>query len=195
MTKYIDSLYQWTMAKASHPKSSWFLAFISFIESSIFPIPPDIILILMVISNRAKSWIYAIICTVSSVLGGIIGYLIGAFFFGTIGVFILETYNLIDNFDEIKNYYYKYGIWIVLIGGLTPFPYKLITISSGFFSLSLPIFILMSFVSRGTRFFIVTLLLWYFGPSIKVYIEKHLSKLTILFLLLLIAGFLLIKLL
>ena len=87
------------------------------------------------------------------------------------------------------------SIWIVLIGGLTPFPYKLITISSGFFSLSLPIFILMSFVSRGTRFFIVTLLLWYFGPSIKVYIEKHLSKLTILFLLLLIAGFLLIKLL
>ena len=189
------SLYRWTMAKANHPKASWFLAFISFIESSIFPIPPDIILILMIISNRAKSWIYAIICTTSSVLGGVIGYFIGAFFFQTIGLFILETYNLIENFDEIKNYYYKYGLWIVIIGGLTPFPYKLITITSGFFSLNLPIFILMSFISRGGRFFIVTLLLWYFGPSIKTYIEKHLNKLMILFLFFLIAGFFIIKIL
>ena len=189
------SLYKWTISKANHPKAPWFLAFVSFIESSVFPIPPDIILILMIISNRAKSWIYAIICTVSSVLGGVVGYLIGAFFFKTIGIFILETYNLIENFDEIKNYYYKYGIWIVIIGGLTPFPYKLITITSGFFYLNFPIFILMSFISRGARFFIVAILLWYFGPSIKIYIEKHLNKLIILFLFLLITGFFIIKLL
>ena len=195
MMGYMRSLYKWTISKANHPKAPWFLAFVSFIESSIFPIPPDIILILMIISNKAKSWIYAIICTVSSVLGGIVGYLIGAFFFQTIGIFILETYNLIENFDEIKSYYYKYGIWIVIIGGLTPFPYKLITITSGFFYLNFPIFILMSFISRGARFFIVAILLWYFGPSIKIYIEKHLNKLIILFLFLLIAGFFIIKLL
>ena len=182
------------MAKAGHSRAPWFLAFFSFIESSVFPIPPDIIMIPMILSNRSKAWIYATICTASSILGGIVGYLIGVLFFDTVGSIILNAYNLFDNFNEFKNYYEEYGLWIVLGGGFTPFPYKLVTIASGVFSLNFPIFILMSCLSRGGRFFMVAGLLWYFGPSIKTYIEKHLNILTSIFLLLLIAGFVLIKL-
>lgn len=164
------------MTKASHPRASWFLAFFSFIESSFFPIPPDVIMIPMILSNRSKAWVYATICTVSSVLGGLVGYLIGVFFFDTIGSLILETYNLFENFHELKIYYEKYGLWIVLGGGVSPFPYKLITIASGVFVLNLPIFIFASCLSRGGRFFILAGLLWYFGAPIKVFIEKHLIK-------------------
>ena len=166
------SLYKWTISKANHPKAPWFLAFVSFIESSVFPIPPDIIMIPMILSNRSKAWIYATICTASSILGGIVGYLIGVLFFDTVGSIILNTYNLFDNFNEFKNYYEEYGLWIVLGGGFTPFPYKLVTIASGVFALNFPIFILMSCLSRGGRFFMVAGLLWYFGPSIKTYIER-----------------------
>ena len=191
--RYIDKIYKWTLKKAGHPKATSFLAFISFIESSIFPIPPDIILIPMILSNKSKAWLYALICTISSVAGGILGYVIGAFFFDTIGKIILETYNFLDNFIYFKNYYEKNGIWIVLGGGFTPFPYKLITVASGFFSLNFYLFVIISVLSRGLRFFIIATLLWYFGDRVKFFIEKNLGKLTVIFFILLLIIFVLIK--
>lgn len=193
--KYINSLYNWTLAKAAHPKAHWFLAIVSFIESSIFPIPPDVILIPMILSKRSKAWYYAIICTISSVMGALVGYFIGVFLFDTIGNIILEIYNYNEEFKEINKFYQQHGILLVFGGGFTPFPYKLITIASGVFGLSLPLFILASIISRGGRFFILALLLWYFGPLSKKFIEKHLGKLTIIFFLLFLVGFGLIKLL
>jgi len=151
--KYINSLYFWTIKYSGHKNASWFLAFVSFIESSIFPIPPDIIMIPMILSNRRKAFIYALICTISSVLGGILAYFIGFFLFDTIGKFILETYNLNEGFNGFRDYYDQYGIWIVLGGGFTPFPFKLITLASGFFALNFPLFVIMSIISRGGRFF------------------------------------------
>ena len=192
--KYINFLYSWTLLKASHPKAKWFLAFVSFIESSIFPIPPDIILIPMILANKSKAFVYALICTISSVIGALVGYLIGAFLFETIGKIILESYGLFSNFSQIKDYYDAHGIWLVLGGGFTPFPYKLITIASGVFSLNIIIFILASVISRGGRFFLIALLLWYFGEPIKFFLEKHLGKLTLLFFFLLVLGFALLKL-
>ena len=191
--RYIDIIYKWTLKKAGHPKAPYFLAFVSFIESSIFPIPPDIILIPMILSNKSKAWIYALICTLSSVAGGILGYIIGAFFFDTIGKIILETYNSLDSFIYFKNYYEENGIWIVFGGGFTPFPYKLITVASGFFSLNFYLFVIISGLSRGLRFFIIAALLWYFGDRIKFFIEKNLGKLTIIFFILLLIIFILVK--
>jgi len=193
--KYIDNLYNWTLKKAGHPKAKYFLAFIAFIESSLFLIPPDVILIPMILNNRLKAWYFATICTVSSVLGALLGYVIGVFLFDTIGMIILEFYNFTEDLIAIKHYYAKYGLWFVLGGGFTPFPYKLITISSGFFSLNIPLFILASVISRGGRFFCVAAILWYFGESSKFFIEKHYGKFTIVFFFLLVICLPIIKLL
>ena len=193
--KYTNSLYKWTLQKANHKNASAFLAFVSFIESSIFPVPPDIILIPMVLLKRKKTWFYAFICTISSVLGAMIGYCIGAFLYETVGRFIIDSYNLNDSFLEFKNYYMQYGIWLVLLGGFTPFPYKLITISSGVFLLNFPLFILMSIVSRGFRFFSVAGILWYFGPKMQKFIEKHFGKFTLIFFFMLVLSYALIKIL
>jgi len=193
MNKYINSIYHWTLSQAGKPKASLFLAFISFVESSIFPIPPDLILIPMILSKRTKAFFYAFICTIASVLGALVGYLIGALIFETIGQFILESYNLIESFYKYKDYYENWGFWLVLGGGFTPFPFKLITIASGLFSLNIPLFIIVCTLSRGLRFFALALLLWYFGPQIKNFIEKNLGKLTILFFILLFCGYYFIK--
>ena len=147
--KIFKNFYNWTLNKASHPKAVWFLSFISFIESSFFPIPPDIILIPMIIANKLKAWWYAFICTISSVLGGFLGYLIGAFFYSSIGIFIINSYGLENQFDSFQNWYNQYGIFIVLAGGFTPFPYKFITIASGVFNLNLFLFIFAAIISRG----------------------------------------------
>ena len=193
--KYINLLYQWTLEKASHANAKWFLAFISFVESSVFPIPPDVVLIPMILANRTKAWFYAFICTLGSVLGGVCGYIIGAILFDSLGKFILENYNLLESFSNFKNYYNKYDYWIILGAGFTPFPYKLITITSGFINLNIYYFIILSFVARGSRFFLLAGLLWYFGQPIKKFIEKHLGKLSIAFFLLLVTSYILIKLL
>ena len=190
LKKLFDTCLKW----AGKKYAGLALGIVSFIESFLFLIPPDIILIPMILSNRSKAFFYAFICTISSVLGAIVGYLIGAFLFDIIGKIILESYGLFENFYQIKNYYDKHGIWLVLGGGFTPFPYKLITIASGVFSLNIIIFVLASIISRGGRFFLIASLLWYFGEPIKFFLEKHLGKLTILFFFLLVIGFALLKL-
>ena len=186
-------LYDWTLNKAKHKNSSWFLIIVSFAESSFFPIPPDILLIPMVIANRLKAWFYATVCTISSVLGGVFGYLIGYAFYYSIGILIIEYYSLEKLFESFESNYNTYGVWFVLGAGFTPFPFKFITIASGLFQLNLPLFILASLIARGLRFFIVAALLKIFGQFIKRFIDRYFNFLTILFFVLLIGGFVIIK--
>jgi len=171
----------------------WFLAFISFIESSFFPIPPDIILIPMIIAKRAKAFVYAFICTISSVLGGLFGYLIGYALFNSIGLILVNFYGMTEYIESLKEYYNNYGIWFVLIAGFTPLPFKIITIASGLFQLNLIIFILCSLIARGCRFYLIAGLLYVFGEVIKKFIDKYFNFLTVLFFILLIGGVLVLN--
>ena len=189
----LRKVYDWTLEKSKHPKAAWFLSIISFAESSFFPIPPDIILIPMIISNRIKAWYYAFICTLSSVFGGIFGYLIGSFFYSTIGTIIVSYYSLEDQFGSFENYYNEFGILVVLGASFTPFPYKFITIASGVFGLNIYLFIFVSLIGRGLRFFIIALLLNMFGKIIREYIDKYFNLLALIFFVLLILSFLFIK--
>lgn len=187
------ALYEWTMDLAAHKHARWGLALISFVESSVFPIPPDIILIPMVLAQRAMAWVYATICTLSSVAGGVMGYAIGYFLFDTVGTAILDFYGKAEEFSTFQAQYNEWGVWIVLIAGLTPFPYKIITIASGVTALNFPVFIVASLIARGIRFFAVAALLWYFGEPIRAFIDKYFGLLSIVFVVLLIGGFALLK--
>ncbi len=188
-------LYDWTMSLAAHRGATPTLAAVSFIESSVFPIPPDLLLMPMVLSERRKAWFYATICTVASVLGGVFGWLIGYFLFETVAQPILDFYGYAEKFEEFAHMYNEWGIWIVLFAGLTPFPYKVITIASGATGLALPVFILSSIVARGLRFFVVAGLLYWAGPPIRTFIERRLGLMFTLFVILLFGGFLAVKLL
>ncbi|USG61042.1 DedA family protein [Sneathiella marina] len=186
-------LYDFTMSLAAKPRAKWFLGGISFIESSVFPIPPDVLLIPMVLANRAQAWRIAFICSIFSVLGGLFGYLIGAVFFEWIGAPIIDFYGYADKFDRFRDAYNEWGGWIVAFFGLTPFPYKVITIASGVTHLNLAVFIIASVLSRSLRFFLVAGLLWKFGEPIRDFIEKYLGLLTVVFFVLLIGSFLALK--
>jgi membrane protein YqaA with SNARE-associated domain len=186
-------LYDWTLSLASGPRAPTALGTVSFVESSVFPIPPDILLIPMVIARREKAWWYAFLCTLTSVLGGILGYLIGMFLFEQVAVPVLEFYGKTHYIDEFRTIFSEWGWWFVFIAGLTPFPYKVITIASGAAGLSFPVFILASIVSRGLRFFIVSGLLYYYGPPIREFIEKRLGLMFTIFVVLLVGGFIALK--
>ncbi|MBT5192968.1 MAG: DedA family protein [Rhodospirillaceae bacterium] len=190
----LRALYDRTMALAGHRHANWALAVVSFIESSVFPIPPDVMLIPMVLARRHKAMLIAGICTVASVLGGLLGYAIGLYLFDAIGQPILNFYGYGEKFASFQERYNEWGVWIVLIAGLTPFPYKVITIASGVTGLSLPVFLVASIVARGLRFAIVAALLWRFGEPIRDFIERYLGLLFILFMVLLIGGFAVVKL-
>ena len=163
-------LYEWTLEKSNNSRAPWFLAIISFSESSFFPIPPDIILIPMVLANKVKAWLYASICTISSVIGGIAGYFIGFFFYNSIGIKIVQYYSLENLFSSFESSYNEYGFMIVFGAGFTPFPFKFITIASGFFNLNIFLFIIVAFIGRGLRFFLLAGLLKIFGNIIKSFI-------------------------
>lgn len=186
-------LYDWILdlAAARHAPSA--LGIISFVESSFFPIPPDVMLIPMVIARRQAAWRFALIATIGSVIGGLFGYLIGAFLFEQVARPIIEFYGYGSAFAQFRDAFNQWGLLIVFVFGLTPFPYKVITIASGVTGLNLPIFILSSIVSRGARFFIVSALLYWFGPAIRDFIEKRLGLMFTVFCLLLLGGFIAIK--
>jgi membrane protein YqaA with SNARE-associated domain len=183
------------MAQALRPHALWLLALVAFVESSVFPIPPDALLIPMVLAAPQRAWLIASVCTVSSVLGGLAGYAIGALLFDTIGQPILELYGYMAQFAEFQTGYNEWGAWIVFGAGLTPFPYKVITIASGVTGLDLATFTIASIVGRGMRFFMVAALLWWFGEPIRRFIERNLGWLTVLFFAMLLGGFLLLRLL
>ena len=191
--KYFKNLYDWTLIKSRHPKATWFLSLVSFIESSFFPIPPDIILIPMIIAKKTNAFFYAFICTISSVLGGILGYLIGYYLFNSLGILIVNYYGLADQFTLFENYYIKYGLWIILGAGFTPFPFKFITIASGVFGLNIFLFIIISILARGLRFYIIAILLRIFGSFIENLINKYFNILISIFFILLIGSILILK--
>ena len=186
-------LYQWMIDAAAKKNALWILGIVSFIESSFFPIPPDIMLIPMVGSQPKKAWKIAGIATFASVIGGYFGYAIGYYGYDVIAKPLLSFYGYLEQFENFKQYYNEYGAWIVFAAGITPFPYKVITIASGVVAMNLVTFGVASVVARGLRFFMVAGLLYFFGESIKKFIEKHFNLLSILFFILLFGGFLLIK--
>ena len=185
--------YNWIMGLASRRDSIWVLAAVAFIESSVFPVPPDILLIPMVLAARDRAWRLAAVCTIASVLGGILGYVIGMFLYESAGLPLLELYGYADKFDEFSNRYNEWGAWIVFVAGLTPFPYKVITIASGVTELNLVVFTVASVLARGLRFSIVAALLWWLGPPVREIIERRLGLVTIIFCVLLLGGFIVAK--
>jgi membrane protein YqaA with SNARE-associated domain len=189
--KYFRKLYHYVLSWANHKYATLVLFKVSFIESSFFPIPPDVLLIPLILAKPKKAFFYAFICTIASVLGGVFGYIIGFYLMDSIGYYILDIYNAREAFTNVSNMFHSYGIWAVGIAGLTPIPYKIFTIASGVFSYSLFIFIILSFISRGLRFFALALLLYLYGEKIKIYIEKYFNILTILFMVLLVLGYVL----
>jgi membrane protein YqaA with SNARE-associated domain len=182
-------LYNWTMALAASRHCEKALVGISFAESSFFPLPPDLLLIPMVLAKRAKAFRYAALCTIASVAGGIAGYLIGAFLFEEFAKPVLDFYGYGDKFETFAGWYNDWGAWIVFAAGLTPFPYKVITIASGATGLNFLVFLLASLVSRGLRFFIEAGLLYRYGPPIRDFIEKWLGLVFTLAMVFLIGGF------
>jgi membrane protein YqaA with SNARE-associated domain len=186
-------LYDRTMALASHRHALRALALVSFAESSIFPIPPDAMLIPMVLAHRDRAWTFAAVCTVASVVGGIFGYAIGYFLFEAIGRAIVDFYGLQGDFARFTAAYNDWGLWIILIKGLTPIPYKIVTIASGVAHFNPVVFILASIATRGARFFLVAALLRRFGPPIRTFVERNLTMVATSALLLIVGGFLAVK--
>ena len=190
---FLKRTYNWTLEKAEHKNAKWYLSLISFAESSFFPIPPDILLIPMALASKANALFYAFICTLFSVLGGILGYAIGYFFYNSVGIYIVEFYHLENSFIVFENYYKEFGILIVLGAGITPFPYKFITIASGVFGLNIFLFIIVSIIGRGLRFYLIAILLYFFGEKIKLIIDKYFNFLTIVFFILLVGSVFIIR--
>jgi membrane protein YqaA with SNARE-associated domain len=186
-------LYDWTLSLAGHRHALWALAAIAFIESSVFPIPPDILIIPMVLAAPTRAWRVALVATVASVIGGLFGYVIGAFLFEALAQPILAFYGYEARFADFQTRYNEWGAWIVAGAGFTPFPYKVITIASGATGLDPTVFIIASVLSRGGRFFLIAALLWRFGVPIRGFLERYLAPLTALFFILLLGGFLVAK--
>mgnify|MGYP002467842102 FL=1 len=186
-------LYDWTLGLASHRYAIVALAVVSFAESSVFPIPPDILMIPMILAAPHRAFLIASVCLIASVLGGLLGYAIGFFAFEEIGRPILERLGKINQMDEFNARFNNLGFWPVLIAGLTPFPYKVITIMSGWTGLPIFTFIVTSIIARGVRFYAVAGLLWVFGAPIRDFIEKRLGVVFILFIVILLGGFYLVR--
>ena len=189
----LRKLYDWVLHWAETPYGSWALFILAFAESSFFPVPPDVLLIALAISIPAKAFRYALICSVGSVLGGIAGYVIGYQFMDLIGFRILNFYGLMEKYDIISDLYGRYNAWAVGIAGFTPVPYKVFTISAGAFKINFPVFLMASVVSRSARFFLVGWLIYKFGAGIRSFIDRYFNILAVVFTILLIGGFILIK--
>ena len=189
----LRNLYDWTIRLAESPRALWALAVVAFVESSVFPIPPDVIMIPMIIARPSRAFLIAAIALVASVAGAMAGYYIGWGLFETVGRPVLDFYGKTHAAEEFNQRFTEYGAWAVLVAGVTPFPFKVITIMSGWTGLSIPVFIASSIVARGLRFFLVAALLWKFGEPIRDFIEKRLGLMFILFVLLLGAGFYAVK--
>lgn len=186
-------LYDWTLSLATHRHALAALAAVSFVEASFFPIPPDILMIPMILARAQRAFLIAGVAMVASVLGGLAGYAIGWGLFETVGQPILAFYGKEADFADFATRYNEWGGWAVLIAGVTPFPFKVITIASGTTGLSLPVFLVSSIIARGLRFFIVAALLWRFGEPIRDFIEHRLGLVFAVFCVLLVGGFYLVR--
>ncbi|MDK2767131.1 MAG: DedA family protein [Sphingomonas sp.] len=183
------ALYDWTLKLAAHRHSDRYLAAVSFAESSFFPIPPDVMLIPMMLAQRQRAYWIATICTVASVLGGIAGYAIGYFLFDTIGQWIIDLYHLGSKVESVRALYDEWGAVVTLTAGITPLPFKLITIANGFFHYNFPLFVILAVIGRGFRFYLLAFLVHRWGEPVQAFIEERLTLLGWLAMVLLIGGF------
>ena len=189
----IRRLYDWTLGLAQHRHALWALVVVAFVESSFFPIPPDILMIPMIIARPNRAWLIAGVALLASVLGGLLGYAIGGLAFESLGQPILASLGKSDAMAEFSTRFNDMGFWAVLVAGVTPFPYKVITIMSGWTGMPLGTFIMTSILARGLRFFVVAVLLWRFGAPIRDFIERRLGLMFTLAVALLIGGFMVVK--
>jgi membrane protein YqaA with SNARE-associated domain len=168
-------LYDWCIAAADKPYATWLMGTVSFLESSVVPVPPDAMLIPMSLARPDQAWFYATVCTLASVAGGVLGYFIGAALYDSVGLWVMNLYGLTDKVESFRAAYAQWGSWIILLKGLTPIPYKLVTIASGFAGYSFVMFVLLSLVARGMRFFAVAFLLNRYGAQARAIIEERLG--------------------
>lgn len=189
----LRKLYDWVIRLSASPNALPALGVVSFAESSFFPIPPDAMIIPMVLAKPERAWAIALVATVTSVVGGMLGYAIGYFLFETIGMRVIEFYGMQARFEQFRDTYAEWGLWIILIKGMTPIPYKIVTIASGAAAFNFPVFVAASILTRGVRFFLVAALLRYFGPPIRDFIEKRLTLVTTVFVVSLVGGFIVVR--
>jgi membrane protein YqaA with SNARE-associated domain len=189
----LHRLYARVMALAASPYAAWWLAVIAFAEASFFPIPPDALLVPMALAKPRKAWRYAAICTVASVVGGALGYLIGYAVFDQLARPILNVYGYGNAYAAFQAKFQEYGVWIILVKGLTPIPYKIVTIAAGAARFDFAVFMMASVLTRGARFFLVATLLHFFGDSVRVFIERRLTLVTSALAVGVVGGFVALK--
>jgi membrane protein YqaA with SNARE-associated domain len=177
---FLRRFYDWAMDAAHKPHAMWSMGAISFAESSFFPVPPDVMLIPMALARPERAYAMALWCTVTSVAGGLVGYAIGALLYDSVGLWLIELYGYADKIDAFREAYAQWGAWIILLKGLTPIPYKVVTITSGFADYNLGLFLVFSIIARGTRFFVLAFLLHRYGERARYMIEKRLALFTTL---------------
>lgn len=189
----VRKAYDWTQGWAKTPYGSWALSVVAFVEASFFPVPPDVLLLVLAVSKPKRSFWFAFLCTTGSVLGGCFGYFIGLQFFDFVGRPLLEMYGLMEKFETLSGTFQNHGFLAIMIAGITPIPYKVFTIASGFCHMDFLTLVTASIVSRGLRFFAEAGLIFIFGAQIKTFIDKYFNLLSILFIILLVAGFVVLK--
>ncbi len=190
---WLRRLYDWVLSFAQSPYGAWSLFFLAVAESSFFPIPPDVLLIALALGAPRRALWFSAICSLGSILGGILGYLIGLQFHELVGRYIIEWYSAQELYGKAQALYQKWDALALAIAGFTPIPYKVFTIAAGAFKINFPTFVLVSILSRGARFFFLGGLIWWCGPAIQTFIDRYFNLLTVLFVVLLVGGFLLLK--
>ena len=182
-------LYDWTLRMAGHRHAVRYMGAVSFAESSFFPIPPDVMVVPMVLARRDQAYWIATVCTVTSVLGGMFGYAIGYFLYDSLGQMLIRLYGMQEGLEEFRHWFATYGAAIILLKGFTPIPFKLVTIASGFAGFNFPLFVLLALITRGARFFLIAFLLKRFGAPVQQFIERRMNLVGTVFLIVLIGGF------
>jgi membrane protein YqaA with SNARE-associated domain len=185
---WLRRLYDWCIAAADKPHATWLLGAVSFMESSFFPIPPDVMLIPMAVARPDRAWFFATVCTLTSVAGGVLGYFIGAVLYDSVGHWLIQLYGYGSKVEAFREAYAYWGTWIILIKGLTPIPYKLVTITSGFAGYNFFLFVVLSLVTRGMRFYVLAFLLNRYGDQARAIIEERLTFWATSFAVVLVAG-------
>lgn len=189
----LQNLYQWVLRLSEHRHATFWLVIVAFAESSFFPLPPDPIFIAMILACRERAFYLATLCMLSSVVGGWLGYAIGYGLYEAVGRVILDSYGLSDSFQKLQEDFNHWGFWIVALKGLTPIPYKVVTIAAGVAKMDLWTFTSASFIARGFRFYLLAILLWYYGAPIKIFIERNLALVTTTGVAFLVGGFFVVK--
>jgi membrane protein YqaA with SNARE-associated domain len=185
-------IYDWCIEAAGKPHATWLLGAVSFAESSFFPVPPDVMLVPMSLARPDKAFYYAAVCTITSVVGGVLGYAIGALLYDSVGEWVIQFYGLGDKVETFREWYREWGAWVILLKGLTPIPYKVVTITAGFSGYNIWLFILFSVITRGARFFVFAFVMYRYGAKAREIIEKRLGFWAAVSALTIIVGFVIV---